>query len=334
MPKVSIIVPVYNVEQYIEDCVRSLYEQTLDDIEIILVDDCSPDKSIEIALRVLEEYPKRKNQVKVVRHEKNTGIGIVRRDGFRAAKGKYVIYVDSDDFVDADWTRLLYEKAESECADIAICDYYRYKKGREIHGTIVTNGITGEGEMVRDDIINRKVPPFLFIKLMRHELLEGDFLWPQKSMGDDTLLSTQAAFRSKKISYVAEPLCYYRDNPNSITKMLDEEHCLKNLNDFKTNVDDVIRFLEKEGVADKYSYGININKIRTKNRLLKIIGIRGYRKLWLKTYPEINKLLFLGDRTLKLTIKEHLWFWLLLLGFYPNYKKKMKKWLKPRKEMF
>ena len=70
-PKVSFVVAIYNVAQYIEQCVRSLYEQKLENIEIVLVDDCSPDNSLEIALRVLDEYPHRKPQVKVVRHEKN-----------------------------------------------------------------------------------------------------------------------------------------------------------------------------------------------------------------------------------------------------------------------
>ena len=78
MPKVSVSVPIYNVEKYIEKCVRSLFEQTLDDIEYIFVNDCTPDKSMDILRRVLVEYPQRQEQVKVIDHKVNKGSATVR----------------------------------------------------------------------------------------------------------------------------------------------------------------------------------------------------------------------------------------------------------------
>ena len=112
MPKVSFVVAVYGNAAYIERCVCSLYGQTLEDIEIVLVDDCSPDDSIDIALRTLEEYPERKQQVKVVRHKENTGSHIVRKDGALAATGEYAIIVDGDDTVDVRMAEVLYAKAK------------------------------------------------------------------------------------------------------------------------------------------------------------------------------------------------------------------------------
>ena len=88
MPKVSVIVPVYKVEKYIEKCVRSLFGQTLDDIEYIFVNDCTPDASMEVLQNVLEEYPARKSQVKIFNHTINTGQSGARRDGMRMATGK------------------------------------------------------------------------------------------------------------------------------------------------------------------------------------------------------------------------------------------------------
>lgn len=85
MPKVSIIVPVYGVEKYIERCCRSLFEQTLDDIEYLFIDDCSPDRSIEILKKVLDEYPHRKNQVHIHRMGKNSGQAAVRKWGMRGS---------------------------------------------------------------------------------------------------------------------------------------------------------------------------------------------------------------------------------------------------------
>ena len=88
MPKVSVIVPVYGVEKYIERCARSLFEQTLDDIEYIFVDDCSPDRSIEILNQVIGEYPGRKDQVQIIHHASNQGLALARQTGLKAATGE------------------------------------------------------------------------------------------------------------------------------------------------------------------------------------------------------------------------------------------------------
>ena len=112
MPKVSICIAVYNVEKYIEQCVRSLFEQTLDDLEYIFVDDASPDASIDVLLRVLEDYPHRKNQVKLLRHETNQGVAVARKDAIAAATGEYIIHCDPDDWVDLDMYEKLYVKAK------------------------------------------------------------------------------------------------------------------------------------------------------------------------------------------------------------------------------
>ena len=125
MPKVSIIVPVYGVEKYIERCARSLFEQTLDDIEYLFIDDCTPDKSIEILKNVLKDYPQRKDQVIIHRMEKNSGQAAVRKWGMIKATGDYTIHCDSDDWVDVTMYEKMYNKAIEEKSDLVICDFYR-----------------------------------------------------------------------------------------------------------------------------------------------------------------------------------------------------------------
>lgn len=322
--KVSFAVAIYNVAAYIEECVRSLYEQTLDEIEIILVDDCTPDNSIDIALRVLEEYPNRKSQVRVIRHEQNQGLSCTRHDGILSARGDYLISIDGDDFVDTRMAELMYKKAIETDADITICDYYYYYQGKSQYCTLVPDGIIGDGENVRDDILNRRVYPYFVSKLYRRGLFsEHDYMWPVKNMGEDTVMSAETAFFAKRITHVDVPLYYYRYNPNAITKLLDEEHCLKNHDDFKSNVDILIGFLEREGVREKYGRGIFVNKVRTKNRLLRIVGQKKYIKLWLKTYPEINKVILFGNKYHKSTYREKVWFFAIVLGLYPKYKKRL-----------
>lgn len=110
-PKISVIIPVYGVERYIEQCACSLFEQTMQDgIEFIFVDDCSPDKSIEILENVLREYPHREQQVKIIRHTENQGLGGARKTGMEYATGEYIIHCDSDDWVEPECMKRFIEK--------------------------------------------------------------------------------------------------------------------------------------------------------------------------------------------------------------------------------
>ena len=90
LPKVSVIVPVYGVAQYIEKCARSLFEQTLEDIEYIFVDDCTQDNSIEILHNIIKDYPHRQQQTRIIHHETNKGLPIARKTGIENATGKYI----------------------------------------------------------------------------------------------------------------------------------------------------------------------------------------------------------------------------------------------------
>ena len=121
--KVSVVVPVYNAQAFLEQCLDSILGQTLEEIEIICVDDGSADESGDI----LEEYRKRDSRVAVY-HQKNQYAGVARNLGLRYAKGKYVIFWDSDDFFEKEALELLYKKAEEDQADICICGARKYNQ--------------------------------------------------------------------------------------------------------------------------------------------------------------------------------------------------------------
>lgn len=136
--KVSVCIPVYNVEKCIERCARSLFEQTLKDgIEFIFVDDCSPDASIDVVKRVLEEYPERQDQVKFLRNARNSGQTLSRMAAFEAAQGDYVICCDSDDWVDKDLYAQMLAKAEAENLDLVYCPIANWMDGRLHHRSAV-----------------------------------------------------------------------------------------------------------------------------------------------------------------------------------------------------
>lgn len=125
MPKVSVITLVYNAERFLERCVRSLMEQSLDDIEYIFVDDASTDGSMAVLERTLTDYPNRNCQVKLIKNEQNLGQAKSRLRAIKATTGDFVIHCDSDGYVDRNMYKVLYNKAITEHLDLVWCDFYR-----------------------------------------------------------------------------------------------------------------------------------------------------------------------------------------------------------------
>ena len=123
-PKISVIVPIYNVERYLDRCIQSVLNQTLKDIEIILVDDGSPDKCPAMC----DEYAKKDGRIKVI-HKKNGGLGFARNSGLEIATGEYVAFVDSDDFIENDMYDNLYREAKEYEADVVFSNVRFYTDG-------------------------------------------------------------------------------------------------------------------------------------------------------------------------------------------------------------
>ena len=238
-----------------------------------------------------------------------------------------MIVIDGDDYVDRRMAALMYAKASETGADMVICDFYNYyEDGRIDRRSLVPNGIKGNGENVRDDILNRIVYPFHVVKMVRRKIFdERDVVWPLGRFQEDVVFSLISAYYSKRISHVDVPLYYYRYHPNSLTHKMSEKDCLTKYRESITNINIMVDFLVSHGVSEKYWRGILIHKLRTKNRLLGIQRKWKYRVLWFKTYPEINKTLFCGDSRYKSTYKEKVWFFAILFGLYPI--PRIKKWL-------
>ena len=322
MPKVSFVVAVYGVAAYIERCVRSLYGQTLEDIEIVLVDDCSPDDSIDIALRALEEYPERKQQVKIVRHKENTGIHVVRRDGVRAATGEYVINIDGDDYAEERMAEAMYAKAKETDADIVLCGFWHYRNNNRRYFMPVPLNTLGDSEAMRDATLNRVGWPNVWCRMMKRELLMSDkMIWPVASNAEDVIITSVATFYAKKIAGVEEPLYNYYRYPNSMANGDSEEQRLKRFRAEEQNNQVLFRFFEQQGVSEKYQYGIIVNKARTRNELFPLMNKLKYCRLWRRTYPELNKVMLLGNGAFVSTYREKIWWLALTFGQGPRFRK-------------
>lgn len=223
MPKVSVIIPVYKAELYIERCVRTLFEQTLDDLEYIFVDDCSPDHSIEVMESVLAEYPARKSQVKVIRHEVNQGVSSARQHGVDAATGEYISHCDPDDWVELNMYEALYIEAKVSDADIVGCDYIEEHSNNQI---IKRQNLNKPGEYIVSEILRGSIHSSLWSRLISRKLIEqvnAKFVDGITVM-EDMLYVIPLHLATDRVVYLSQPLYHYRMVDNSITHTLSRKH--------------------------------------------------------------------------------------------------------------
>ncbi|MES1980899.1 MAG: glycosyltransferase family 2 protein [Pseudomonadota bacterium] len=230
MPKLSIIIPVYGVENYIERCCVSVFEQSYQDFEVIFVNDCTKDRSEEIVHEVIERYTHAGIHTTVIRHPVNKGISAARETGLNAATGEYVLYIDSDDYIAPDMLELLVNRAIETSADIVYCDFHEVKNGRQIHvsqSLQVSDPLLITAAMLRQEIV--WCP---WNKLFRRSIaLEHDIHWPPGiNMGEDLVVITQLFYHAKKIEHINQPLYFYnRDNVNSYLNLWNLASCRQNM---------------------------------------------------------------------------------------------------------
>ena len=311
MPKVSVIIPVYGVENYIERCARSLFEQTLDDIEYLFIDDCTYDRSVEVLKQVIEEYPARKEQVIIHRMECNSGQAVVRKWGMQNAKGNYVIHCDSDDWVDNDMYRCMYEKAIEKDADIVVSDYY-------ISDGVGNNKIRigSSGENVNafiEGVISRKFSWALWNKMVKRGVYAESFIYPSGDMGEDTIICLQMLLNSKIMVYVNTPLYYYFENSNSITNKYSREAIIRRFEQSVANGSVFLKICKERNLYEKYQNEIEIILLGKKNLIRPLVGEKNYYLLWKNTFPEINYSILSNK---KIGLKDKSIHILILLGLY------------------
>lgn len=205
--EVSVIVPVYNVEEYLDRCLKSLINQEFDNYEVIVVNDGSPDNSQTIIDEYVKNYPD-----KIISFEKeNGGVSSARNYGLKKAKGKYVAFVDSDDYVSKNYLKILYDKAINNDSDIVICDMYKTFPNRK---EIMRGKDNAISDNKKDQILSI---PACWNKLYKKSLfIDNDIYFPEISYGEDLATTIRLIISSKKITYVDKPLYYYIQRDNSL----------------------------------------------------------------------------------------------------------------------
>ena len=164
MTKISVIVPVYNVEEYLDKCLDSLVNQTLKDIEIIVVNDGSPDNS----QKIIDKYVKKYKNVKAYT-KKNGGLSDARNYGLTKAKGEYIAFIDSDDYTDITMLEKMYQKAKNKKLDIVVCDCYKVYPNNENQEILISNLKYSE-----DNVKNYLLaPPMAWNRLYKKEIFDN-----------------------------------------------------------------------------------------------------------------------------------------------------------------
>lgn len=232
MPKVSVLVPVYGVEKYIERCARSLFEQTLDDIEFIFVDDCTPDRSIEILESIIEEYrlrfAEKKYEVRIVRMPTNSGLAAVRRHGIQLAKGDYITFCDSDDIMPEDAVESLYNLAVESDADIVSGDMEWLYDDGTTKRSYISLPYGSDRESVYRALLSKEYSHTLCSKLFKNSLLqEHEYITLMHATnGEDGMLFYQVLQYAKKVVHKNTLVYRYYQNSQSSTHVRLKEHAL------------------------------------------------------------------------------------------------------------
>ena len=322
MPKISIIVPIYNVEKYLDRCMQSLLNQTLTDIEIIMVDDGSPDRCPQMC----DEYAKKDSRIKVI-HKSNAGLGYARNSGLEIATGEYVAFVDSDDYVDTQMYESLYVSAKKENTDAAFCGFYtEIRKGKWVESNEVSENKVWENGDVRSFMLDmiasapyekqeRKYQMSVWHSIYSLAIIRTGnirFYSEREIVSEDIPFQIDFLQRAKTVIYLQKSYYRYCLNGTSLTKKfkIDKYNGFKNLRRLllaKQNDDVSKARIDRLFIGYCRSFVYRLANSDRKDRIKVLRGIlsdyvwkdvkSSYNAKWLPLYARICYLLMLHHKT-------------------------------------
>ncbi|ABC76300.1 glycosyltransferase family 2 protein [Syntrophus aciditrophicus] len=252
-PKVSIVVPVYNVEKYLRRCLNSLIVQTYDDLEIIIVNDCSPDDSE----RIIQEYQMQDPRIRYLKNDVNLGLGKSRDCGISAATGKYIMFVDSDDFIHHTTIEHCVEWMEKYDSDIVEFKFVYYREGDVIDldrqkPEYKIEYIAVDNRETDLTCINEKIDGVCWNKLLKTELIKKLGLKFYARFYEDSPFTRAYVMNIKRAVIVSLPLYYYSINPSSITHTTDVHKVIAAVDCSCKALDSFFKFNAPLPIREKY----------------------------------------------------------------------------------
>lgn len=283
---ISVIIPVFNAVGYLDRCLQSILNQTFKNIEIILVDDGSTDSSLEICYMYKEKY----NNIKVY-SQKNSGQGIARNIGLLKAKGNYISFIDSDDYIDKNMYRCMLDLAIFNSADVVVCGHEKvYDENKlTLNCDEYINKyeiLSDKNEMIKDYLLNN-ISSYSCDKLFKRELLiKNNIRFPENCYYEDVNMILKCLYHSKKVVKTDIQFYKYIQRADSTTYTRTEKH----LNDFKNQIAECYKFIYKH-----YEY----NEIKIEERNFKFI----HTDMLLKMVKDLRKEIQIEDYFRKLPEK-------------------------------
>ena len=288
-PKISVLIPVYNVEKYVRRCLFSVLNQTMQEgVEVIIVNDCTPDHSMEEIFEALRAYSGNergeKMSVRVVHHDTNHGLAVVRNTAMNYATGDYVIHVDSDDWIEPDMLEKLYACAMDTKADIVCCNISLEYKSRQENLCYPY-----KEEQYKDLLYIDVLRCSVWNKLIKRNLYVNNKIsfFPGLNMWEDVSVTCRLRYFSQRTVVVPEALYHYnKQNTSSTVSQLS-----------RRNIDEQIRcasiledFFKKQGKSEDTEFALIVLyiKFESKRGLIWNAANRDV-KAWKATYPETNK---------------------------------------------
>ncbi len=245
---ISVIVPVYNVEKYINKCIDSIINQTYKNLEIILVDDGSPDNCGKIC----DEYEKKDNRVKVI-HKTNSGVSSARNEGVEIATGKWISFIDSDDWIEENYFEVLLEYAKKYNSNVAICGYNRIYKDRKEEINSLENNL----EMNSREYLIKSLNPqtglgFCHMKIIERKCIANVRFNKDLIVGEDALFNIEISKNIERAIFCNQALYNYRNNEDSVVKKYDLNYANKYLQSMKVNKKYIFENYEELEIRQRY----------------------------------------------------------------------------------
>ena len=257
-PKVSVVVPVYNVDNYLERCIDSILRQSFGDFELILVDDGSTDRSGTIC----DEYSDKDVRIKVI-HQNNVGIPGARKAGLEKSAGEYILFVDSDDWVDANHIESMIIAAERERADVVFCGFYIEYPRRSVKCLNVPQSSTGKGIVI--ECLKDHLHAGVVFKLIRRNIfMDYQISFPKYNFFEDMYLTAEILLHAGNTTSTEEATYHYRYNSHSETNNTNPSFRVKKFNEFISNMEELAdrqALLTDKDLEEAFYDRINMNKI-------------------------------------------------------------------------
>ena len=264
--KVSILVPVYGVEKFIRQCAESLFSQSYTNLEFVFVDDCTPDNSIAVLQEALRDYPARKNQVRIVRHQTNRGVGAARKIALATATGDFVLSVDGDDYLLPDAVDTLIKIQGETEADIVTGSYFSLFPD----GTIkeMCYQTLDKPKTLKLQLAQNTIPPCIWGRLIRRSVYTDNRIDTVEgiNMAEDYGLTPRLIFAARRIAYTNKAIYIYRQNsPTSTFSQLSRKHVISIL---KAN--EVVRqYIQAHDHRQEYAFALETGMLNAWHTALK-----------------------------------------------------------------